>query len=313
MELIRGVHNLLPQHHGCVLTIGNFDGVHLGHQAVIGSLRAKGETLGLPVTVMTFEPQPQELFQPDIAPPRLCTLTEKVAKLAELSVDRVLCASFNRKLASLSAEQFVEELIVSKLGVRHLVVGDDFRFGAKRLGDFEMLRQAGAKHGFSVESTKSFCRQQQRISSTLIRQALACGDLTLAEEMLGRPYSISGRVFHGDKKGRQLGFPTANLALKRHKVALSGVFAVKVHLFEDDTVYQGVANLGDRPTMNGREPRLEVHLFDYQGDLYGKRIEVQLLDKLRDEQKFESFAALTAQIEKDTTQARRFFGAVPAN
>ncbi|TCI02140.1 bifunctional riboflavin kinase/FAD synthetase [Corallincola luteus] len=307
MELIRGAHNILPQHHGCVLTIGNFDGVHLGHQAVIQSLADKGRELSLPVTVMTFEPQPQELFQPDLAPPRLCSLTEKVVQLSELAVARILCITFSRRLASMEPEQFVRELLVEKLGVRHLVVGDDFCFGKARRGDFKMLVEAGQRYGFGVESTQSFRLQQQRISSTLIRQALADGQLDKAATMLGRPYSISGRVSHGDKKGRLLGFPTANLALKRHKAALSGVFAVKVRLFNGEPDCDGVANIGYRPTMNGQQARLEVHLFDYVGDLYGQRIEVQLLSKLRDEIKFEAFEQLTAQIKLDVEQAKACF------
>jgi riboflavin kinase/FMN adenylyltransferase len=290
-----------------VLTIGNFDGVHLGHRAVIKSLAERGRALGLPVTVMTFEPQPQELFQPDVAPPRLCSLTEKVVRLSELEVSRILCIGFTRQLANWSAEQFIESLLVEKLGVRHLVIGDDFCFGKGRRGNFEMLNQAGKQYGFSVESTQSFCLNSQRVSSTLIRQALAEGDLDSAASMLGRPYSISGRVGHGDKKGRQLGFPTANLALKRHKAALSGVFAVAVNLLEGAPLYKGVANIGYRPTMSGKQTRLEVHLLDFIGDLYGKRVEVQLLKKLRDEKRFATFEQLTAQITEDINQAKTWF------
>lgn len=306
MELIRGLHNLRARHHGCVLTIGNFDGVHLGHQAVIERLGQVARQLQLPAAVMTFEPLPREFFAPQVAPARLSNLAEKVSYLAQHAVDHLLCVRFDKPFAAMGAVEFIEQLLVKQLGVRHLVVGDDFRFGAKRQGDFAMLQQAGQRYGFTVDSTESFCLNTQRISSTLVREALATGDLAHAAQMLGRPFSITGRVSHGEKKGRQLGFPTANLALKRHLTPVTGVFAVQVFGVDSKPV-AGVANIGHRPTMNGERTLLEVHLFDFCGDLYGRRLKVELHQQLRQEMRFASFDALREQIARDALQAREYF------
>ncbi|GAA4500037.1 bifunctional riboflavin kinase/FAD synthetase [Pseudaeromonas paramecii] len=306
MELIRGLHNLRPEHAGCVLTIGNFDGVHLGHQAVLQQLKQQAHALGVPACVMLFEPQPLELFIQHQAPARLTRLREKYLALARLGIDRLLCVRFHHAFAQLQPELFIEQILVQQLGVRFLIVGDDFRFGRERRGDFALLQQAGRRHGFAVVSTQSFCVDTQRVSSTLVREALGEGNLTQVQRMLGEPYTLSGRVAHGDKLGRTIGFPTANVHLKRRRVPVSGVYAVEV-LFSGQ-LHHGVANVGVRPTVHGTRPQLEVHLFDFAGDLYGRQIQVRLCHKLRDEQKFESFAALQQQIERDAQAARAFFG-----
>ncbi|MCK8043622.1 bifunctional riboflavin kinase/FAD synthetase [Shewanella sp. 1CM18E] len=307
MELIRGIHNILPKHHGCVLTIGNFDGVHRGHAEVISRLVAKAEHLGLPAAVMTFEPQPQELFQGEDAPARLSLLRDKIVLLDELKVDRLLCVNFNKKFASYSAEDFIEQLLVKALGVKYLVVGDDFCFGKQRQGNFNMLRKAGEKHGFAVVSTQSFILGDKRVSSTEIRQQLAKGNLEQARRLLGHPFTLSGRVAHGQKIGRTIGFPTANIALKRKVTPVRGVFAVKLY-WDNSDIYEGVANVGFRPTVNGQVCQLEVHLFDFDGDLYGKAVEVELVAKIRDEQPFGSLDALKKQILDDANRAKALLG-----
>jgi riboflavin kinase/FMN adenylyltransferase len=303
MELIRGIHNIKPEHHGCVLTIGNFDGVHLGHQEILNRVSKKAESLNLPAVVMTFEPQPKELFMKELAPARLTRLRDKIVQLEKLHLDRLVCVSFNEKFANWMPERFINELLVKQLGVKYLVVGDDFRFGRKREGNFDMLREAGKTLGFEVVNTESYCVDQQRVSSTVVRNALSKDELQQASEMLGRPYSISGRVSHGRKLGRTIGFPTANIPLKRRVSPVSGVFAVEVNGIKDSPL-TGVANVGNRPTVNGVRQQLEVHLFDYSNNLYGKQIEVSLLHKLRDEHKFDSFEALKTQIGLDAEAAR---------
>jgi riboflavin kinase/FMN adenylyltransferase len=303
MELIRGIHNIRTQHHGCVLTIGNFDGVHLGHQKVLRLVTEQARILGVPSMVMTFEPQPMELFTQHHAPARLTRLRDKFVQLSKLDVDRLLCVNFNDQFAQIEAEAFIHDLLVRRLGVKFLVIGDDFCFGKGRRGDFAMLQQAGEKFGFDVVNTQSFCVERQRVSSTAIREALAHGELSAAREMLGRHYSISGRVSHGRKLGRTIGFPTANIPLKRCVSPVSGVYVVKVSGLAE-TPIGGVANIGHRPTVNGVRQQLEVHLFDFHGDIYGKQLEVALLHKLRGEHKFDSFDALKQQIELDAEAAR---------
>ncbi|KJY83706.1 FMN adenylyltransferase [Vibrio galatheae] len=303
MELIRGIHNIKSHHKGCVLTIGNFDGVHLGHQEVLRQVSEQAELLGLPSTVMTFDPQPLELFAKDKAPARLTRLRDKFVQLSKLNIERLLCVNFNHQFANQSADEFISDLLVKRLGVKFLVVGDDFCFGRGRTGNFAMLQQAGQKYGFTVVSTQSFCLQQLRVSSTAIREALAQDNLALAAEMLGRDYSISGRVSHGRKLGRTIGFPTANIPLKRCVSPVSGVYTVQALGLGDEPV-GGVANIGNRPTVNGVRQQLEVHLFDFKANLYGKQLEIVLLDKIRDEHKFESFEALKQQIELDAEAAR---------
>jgi riboflavin kinase/FMN adenylyltransferase len=303
MQLVRGIHNIQSEDHGCVLTIGNFDGVHKGHQRVIAALVAKAKVLNCAAAVLVFEPQPQELFAPDKAPARLCRLRDKYSLLAKLGVERLICVNFTRKFASQSAQQFIEHLLVEKLGIQHLIVGDDFHFGKNRLGDFTMLSEAGKKFGFEVTDTASCKMANCRVSSTAIRHALEQDNLNDVETMLGRPYSIIGKVFHGDKRGRQLGFPTANVLLKRRKSPLDGVFAVVVNT--NKGTFNGVANIGSRPTVNGTRQQLEVHIFNFNDDLYGQCIEVTIKKKLRKVMKFDSLGSLTAQIKQDSEQAKQ--------
>ena len=305
MELIRGIHNLKARHKGCVVTIGNFDGVHLGHLSVLEQLKRSSENLSLPALVMTFEPQPVEVLSPELAPARLIRWREKYHLLKAQSIDRLLCVRFNQAIAGLSAHDFVKDLLVERLGVKHIVIGDDFRFGCKRSGDFALLQQLGLQYGFTVEDTRSCQIEGIRVSSTAIRQAIANNQFELTEKLLGRPYSVWGTVIHGQKKGRTIGFPTANILLNRKVSPVQGVFVVKANV--DGQTYTGVANVGFRPTVAGKQNQLEVHLFDFSGDLYQKRIEVEFCNKLRDEKKFESFQALKHQIELDALAAKQYF------
>lgn len=306
MELIRGLHNIKPGHRDCVLTIGNFDGVHLGHQAVLAQVKQIATTLGLPAVVMLFEPQPLELFKPEAAPARLTRFREKYHWLARLGLDRLLCVNFNADFAGQQPQDFIEQLLLGKLGVRHLIVGDDFCFGKNRAGNFALLQQAAAQFGFGLTSTASLKQDDQRVSSTLIRHALEQNDLTQAEQMLGRPFSLMGRVRHGEKVGRQLGFPTANVWLYRNKLPVRGVYAIEALTAQGH--FHGVANIGARPTLRGKQEQLEAHFFDFQGDLYGQQIEVLLRHKIRAERKFASLDELQQQIQLDAAAARQFFG-----
>ncbi|MDB0034688.1 bifunctional riboflavin kinase/FAD synthetase [bacterium] len=307
MELIRGINNILPAHHGCVLTIGNFDGVHRGHAEVISKLVKKARKLNVPATLMTFEPQPQEMFRGDSAPARLSTLRDKIVLLEELGIDRLVCINFNTKFAEMSAKDFIEKLLVKSLGVKYLVVGDDFCFGKARVGNFEMLRTSGEQHQFAVVSMQSFLLGDKRVSSTEIRELLVKGKMEQARRLLGHPFILCGRVAHGQKIGRTLGFPTANIALKRQVSPVRGVFAVKLY-WDNSNVYDGVANVGFRPTVNGQKCQLEVHIFDFDGDLYGRTVEVELVAKIRDEQPFQSLEALKTQINNDVNKAKDLLG-----
>ena len=305
MQLIRGLHNLSPSPDGCALTIGNFDGVHLGHQQIISTLVSKARELDLPACLMSFEPLPQEYFRED-APARLSRLREKWCALQGTELDQFLCIKFDHHLAELSADDFIRRILVEKLNIKFLLVGDDFRFGKNRSGDFALLKQAGEKYGFTVEDSPSHCLNGERISSTRIRQALIDNQFALAAEMLGRPYSICGKVAHGDKRGRTIGFPTANIRLLRHATPLSGVYAVEL-IDEKQQCHKGVANIGKRPTVDGHHLQLEVHLFDFNQDIYGQQVCVEFRLKIRDEQRFESFEALHQQIIHDSEQAKAFF------
>ncbi len=306
MELIRGQHNLRPRHRGCVATIGNFDGVHLGHQAVLGQLAEKAAELHLPTTVTIFEPHPQEFFQPRVAPPRLTRFREKIKALRRFSVDRVLCLRFDEALASMPAEDFIRTILVEGLGVRYLVVGDDFRFGRGRQGNFAMLQAAGREYDFQVVNMHTFTIDGERVSSTRMREALAQGDLNTAEKLLGRPYRMCGRVAHGDKRGRSIGFPTANIHLHRQATPVQGVFAVEVFGLDVEPV-PGVANVGTRPTVDGTRSLLEIHLLGFDRDIYGCHVYVDFLCKLRDEKRFATFEELKEQIQRDAEEAREFF------
>jgi len=312
MRLIRGLHNLCDQDRGCVATIGNFDGVHLGHRAVFQRLLAQGEALDLPATVITFEPQPMEYFAPAVAPARLTRLREKVAAIADDGIERVLLLEFGPRLAAMDARDFIQRVLVDGLGVRFLLVGDDFRFGHNRTGDYALLERVGAElppeQGFEVANLRTIKHQDERISSTRIRELLATGDFEQARHLLGRGYRICGRVGHGDRRGRTIGFPTANISLHRRVSPLRGVYAVRVHGLTD-APWPGVANIGRRPTVAGTDERLEVHLFDFDGDLYGAHLQVEFLLRLRDELRFDSFEALRAQIARDADSARSWLGA----
>ncbi|MFT0137804.1 bifunctional riboflavin kinase/FAD synthetase [Alcanivoracaceae bacterium MT1] len=306
MRLIRGVHNLRPAHRGCVATIGNFDGVHRGHQRILDKVVAEARARGALATVMLFEPQPQEFFLGDQAPARLMNLRDKLITLARYGVDQVLCVRFNDAFRNLEAEQFVRDILVDGLAVEYLVVGDDFRFGRGRVGDFAYLEQAGERFGFEVCDTATCQMTGERVSSTRVRSALAAGDFALVEQLLGRPYDISGRVRHGDKIGRTLQLPTVNLALKRQVPPVQGIYAVTVDGagLEDQP---GAANVGTRPTVNGVENRLEVHLLDFQGDLYGAHLTVHFHHFVRPEEKFASLDELKAAIQRDVQQVETYF------
>ncbi len=306
MQLIRGWHNLRPEHRGNVATIGNFDGVHLGHQTILQQVREKAAVLNLPATVIVFEPQPREFFAGDQAPARLHRFREKVERLASYGAERVVCLKFDPALRNLTAEAFIQTLLVKKLGVSHLVVGDDFRFGCDRAGDFHLLQSWGKKQGFTLEHTRTFELDEERISSTRVRTTLASGNLAGAARLLGRPYALASRVVHGRKLGRTLGVPTANLLLGIRKPALNGVFCVMARL-PDGQCFPGVANIGLRPTVDGTLPALEVHLLGLNAHLYSQRIEVTFLARLRNEKKFADVGALQQAIHQDIAHALAYF------
>jgi riboflavin kinase / FMN adenylyltransferase len=304
MRVFRGYSRSVPA--PVALAIGNFDGVHLGHAALIGRLTDVAQHNGLTPTVLSFEPHPREFFAPALAPARLSTLREKLELLADSGVTQAMICPFNQAFAALTAEQFVERVLVRALRVRHLVIGDDFRFGQRRAGDFALLQDAGQQHGFIVEAMGSVTVDGERVSSSGVRRALAVGDMEHAARLLGRPYMIDGQVSHGQKLGRQLGFATANLRIKHNPLPMTGVFAVEVAGLADKPL-PGVANLGIRPTVGGTRPLLEVHLFDFDRDIYGAHISVRFVHKLREEQRFPNFDALKAQIAADAAAARAFF------
>ncbi|MBI1964899.1 MAG: bifunctional riboflavin kinase/FAD synthetase [Betaproteobacteria bacterium] len=289
------------------ITIGNFDGVHLGHRAMLAELARAARRLGVPACVLTFEPHPREFFAPDQAPTRLTSLREKLELLAGLGVDRVHICRFNYAFAQITAEDFIERILARGLGPRWLLVGDDFRFGARRGGDLIMLKQAAPRCGFEVAALPSVTLDGERVSSTAARNALAAGDLDRAARLLGRAYSISGRVVRGDGLGRKLGFPTANVQMKHNRPPLIGIFAVELAGIAGQPL-RGVASLGARPTVKQQgAPVLEVHLFDYEGDLYGRHVRVEFLHKFRDEEKYADLAALTRRIALDVENAKSFF------
>lgn len=305
MRVFRGVPERATT--STVLTIGNFDGVHLGHRALLDELKGKARELGLPATVLTFEPHPRELFAPDQAPARLSSLRDKIELLAEAGIDRVHVCRFDRKLAGLTADEFIDRILVRGLAVKHLIIGDDFRFGKARGGDFPLLQRAGAERGFVVEAMHTVSCDDVRVSSSAVREALATGNIERAEALLGRPFVIAGRVMGGRRIGRSIGFPTANIQVRRKRLPLSGVFAVTV-LGLGDKALPGAANIGVRPTLaEGLQPVLEVHLLDFDGDIYGRHVDVNFLHKLRDEAKFDSLDALKQQIARDVADIRAYF------
>jgi len=306
MELFRSLQKPNIIRDGCVATVGNYDGVHVGHQVVLGQLQQHAQALGLPSVVMSFEPQPLEYFQPDSAPARLSSFREKFLLLAAQGVDKFVCLRFQASLAKVSAEDFVQRFFIEALGIKRLIIGDDFRFGRERKGDVHTLQSIGQQAGFDVVPVDSHAIGGERVSSSRVRQALADHDFENVKFLLGRPYSLSGRVKHGDKRGRQLGFPTANIGLNRTRTPLLGVFAVYVKGL-DGVRYEGVANIGTRPVFCGKQILLEVHLLDYSSDIYGRHLTVEFLEYLRGEQKFASIDELKHQIILDIDRARTKF------
>ena len=308
MELIRGLHNLRPRHRGCVATIGAFDGVHHGHRKVLQQLIDKGRELGLPTVVVVFEPLPREYFAPRQAPARLMSFREKFQAFRELGIDRVLRIRFTPTFREMGANEFIKRVFVDGLGVRYLVVGDDLRFGRNRGGDFQVLKRAGEKYGYGVDDTSTLLVGEDRVSSTRIREALELADFDQAEALLGRPYSIAGRVIIGNQLGRQINVPTANLQLRRIRSVLSGVYAVEIEGLGEGRLF-GVANVGTRPTVGDLiEAILEVHIFDFNEDIYGKKIKVVFRKKIRDEKKFSSMDELKENITSDINYGRKYFG-----
>ncbi len=289
------------------LTIGNFDGVHLGHQAMLAELKRAAGRLGVPACVLTFEPHPREFFAPDKAPTRLTSLREKLELLADCGIERVHLCRFDYRFAQIAAEEFIERVIARGLGARWLLAGDDFRFGARRAGDLVMLKRYAPRLGLEVSAMASVMQDRERVSSTAVRKALAAGELARAKRLLGRAYSISGRVVRGDGLGRKLGFPTANVQMKHNRPPLGGIFAVRLHGAAAGPV-PGVASLGVRPTVKQQgTPVLEVHALDFEGDLYRRHVRVEFLSKFRDEEKYADLATLTRKIALDVENARRYF------
>lgn len=339
MEIIRGLHNLnrlkpddtaqgcnIAQ--GCVATIGNFDGVHSGHQHILACLQEQARAFALPSLVITFEPQPQEFFAPHLstqsAPARLTRFRDKAEVIADCGIDKLLVIHFNQAFAQISADDFVKKILVEQLGVKYLQVGDDFQFGKGRTGNFEFLVKSGRQLGFEVENIPTYEMLGERVSSTRIRKALEAGDMELTRILLNRPYWMSGHIQHGDKRGRTIGFPTANIPLHRETPAVSGVFAVRLWGHElgvcktildgkhiagkaGQQGINGIANIGYRPTVDGKKGLLEVHLFDFKGDLYGKLVHVDFLHKIREEKIFDSFELLKQQILNDVVAAKNYF------
>jgi len=303
MELIRGLHNLRPRHRGCAITVGAFDGIHRGHQAVLAHLRDKAGELGVPSVVIVFEPLPREYLRPLEAPPRVTNFRERVEALAETGIDRLLVLRFDETMRTSSAQGFVQSIFVDALGARYIALGDDFRFGNRREGDFEYIRQLAETYGYEVQRTPTLELHGERVSSTRVRKVLELGDFCTAEKLLGRPFTMKGKVVYGRQLGRQIGTPTANIRINRIRSPLSGVYAVRV---DGPGLVQaaGVANVGVRPTIEeGLTANLEVHLLGQQCELYGERLTVRFVSKLREEMKFDSLDALKAAISHDKQQA----------
>jgi len=307
MQLIRGIHNLRPEHRGSVVTIGNFDGVHRGHACLLDRARERAAELDAPTCVVTFEPHSKEFFAPEKAPPRLTDLRGKVEALRDFGVDRVLVLRFDRQLAGLSPEAFIDQVLVQGLGARHVVVGHDFAFGKGAAGGIADLQRAGERLGFGAEEVAELRGADgEVVGSTAIREALAAGDLGAAGRLLGRPYSLCGRVVRGDRVGTDIGFPTANIHTHHHRLPLAGVFVGRLH--GDGLDGQPAAvNVGYRPTFAGADVRVEAHLLDFHGDLYGRRVELVFEGRLRPEERFADVEALKARIAEDVREARAHF------
>ncbi|MCL4108364.1 UNVERIFIED_CONTAM: hypothetical protein GTU68_065392 [Idotea baltica] len=308
MKFINGLKSVKASDQACVATIGNFDGLHLGHQAIISHLKNKANQLNLPLTVISFEPLPTEFFMSD-PPARIFPIRDKACKLSALGVDNFLCLKFDKTLANTQPVDFIEKILIDSLNVKHLAVGDDFRFGYKRGGGFHLLQEIGKKHDMLVEDTETQILQGERISSTRIREALGNGEIDTANQLLGHNYQLSGRIRHGDKRGRTIGYPTINIKLPKQIAARKGVYAVKLHGLKDQAMY-GIANLGMRPTVKGSENRLETHIFDFEENVYGKYLSVELLDFVRDEQSFENLQSLKEQILIDTSIVKTYLSTI---
>ncbi len=306
MKLIRGLHNLTAALPGCVATIGNFDGLHLGHQHVIHQVRSVAEIKNLPSVVIVFEPQPSEFFAPSKAPQRLFRLRDKIIQMSKLDIDYMLCLSFNASLANLNANEFIQQILLDKLNLKHMVIGDDFQFGKGRTGDFELLKQKGKAAGFFVENSHTLLIDNERVSSTRIRQCIENNDLTMVRHLMDRPYSLFGRIAHGKKLGRELGFPTINLKMGNQPIAIKGIFAVLVKGI-DSRILRGVASIGTRPTVDGGSTILEVYILNFSEQVYGRCVEVEFLHKIRDEEKFDSLDKLKLRIQQDIDEAKQLF------
>lgn len=306
MQLIRHFFPSIFAEKGSIATIGNFDGVHKGHVALLEQLAAEAKMRGLPSVVILFEPHPREFLTPEKAPARLTLFREKIQRLKELPIDYVLCLRFNKKLSNLTATDFVKNILVKGLHVKYILIGDDFRFGKQRQGDVALLNHLGKEYDYAVEVFPTFVEHNERVSSTAVREALVKGDLKSAEQLLGRPYTISGHVKRGAGRGRDFGFPTANITVPKQGLPLSGVFVVRVNS-ETLKEHPAVANIGIRPTVDGTRTVLEALLLDFEGDLYGQHLDIKFLHKLRDEKKFDNIELLKAQIKKDVTAAQQYF------
>jgi len=304
MRLVRGLINLPEEATPCALTIGNFDGVHRGHQQIIWSLAVAAEKRNLLSSLMLFEPQPMEFFLGEKAPARLYRFADKLRMLTELPLNRVIVLDFNGYLAEMYAEDFIRHILVRRLNMKYLLVGNDFRFGKNRAGDLEILTAAANRYDFELHDIDDVLDAECRVSSTAVRGLLYRGDIEAANRLLGRPYTMYGRVVHGQKLGRDIGWPTINIPVRRRHSPVSGVYAVHVSGVEDNVILDGVASIGTRPTVSGVDWMLEVFLFDWSGDCYGQRVGVEFVRYLRDEEKFENLQAMALQIERDAQFAR---------
>lgn len=304
MRLVRGLRNLAQALRGCVATIGNFDGLHRGHQYLLAEVERQAQVRQLPSVLITFEPQPLEYFRPELAPARLTSLREKALVLNATPLDYLVCLHFDSRLAELSAREFVQRLLVERLAIKHLVIGDDFRFGKGREGDRATLERLGEEYGFAVTAMDTHQVGSERVSSRRMREALAEGDLETVRALLGRPFTHAGRVIHGDKRGRVLGVPTLNMDLKRLCSPLQGVFATRVHRLADRPL-PAVSYIGTRPVFGGRKLLLETHVFDFDQDSYGKLIEVEFVSRIRGDQNFSGVDELIAQMHVDMAEVRQ--------
>lgn len=307
MKFYRGSHNVPLLSKRSIVTIGNFDGVHKGHQTLLTYMRRLADEREATSTVILFEPQPREFFDPDGAPARLTRLRDKLALLREYGAEQVLCLPFNEELSQQLPATFIREVLVDRLHATHVIVGRDFRFGYQRQGDFYTLEHFGQRADFTVSQCETVFHDDRRISSSWVREALADNQFALAGQLLGRPFALTGKVQHGDKRGREIGFPTLNIPMHRFKLPVNGVFVVKVKGLST-TPHFGVANIGRRPTVSGDRPLCEAHVFDYAGDAYGKQVSVECLAKLREIQKFSDLAELQAQLQQDVHAAHDYIG-----